>query len=416
MFKLAYAALRARLLPVILVVFALTASMVLLISVDRIQAAVKTGFNQSISGVDLIIGPRSGNIELVLYTVFHLGRPTNNITMETLEDLSTRAEVDWLLPIALGDSHRGYRVVATTSDYFKHIQHGANQPLEFDAGQSFKDINQVVIGHSVAEQFDYELGTELSLTHGSSEQLGQEHDDLRFKVSGILQRTGTPIDQAVYVDLKGYELIHLGWKTGRRLFSADSLDIQSLPEDALKPATVTAAYMGLKSKLSLFRFSREVANYPNEAISAVVPGVALSELWSIVGMIDRVFGFLSWMVIGISIVSMVTMTITSLDTRTREMTILRANGASPLYLAGLVMVEALFIGLSAIVSALVIVTGATLFAKDYLILELGIDPAIQILTHAELQTFGLILVAGLLSSLVPALMVYKRTLQSGLLR
>lgn len=415
MMALALASLRARALPVILVTVALTASLVLLLSIERIQKATENGFTQSISGVDLIIGPRSGGIELVLYTGFHLGRPTNNITMQTVEAVSKRSEIDWLVPIALGDSHRGHRVIATTADYFAHVRYAGDRSLAFSEGQPFASLNEVVLGARVAEKLGYTLGTELYLTHGSGQGLGKTHDDFAFVVTGILEPTGTPNDSAVFVGLDGYELIHLGWQSGSRVFSLDNLDLQQLPPDALTPKTVTAAYVGLKSKLGIFQLMRDLAAYPEEAISAVIPGVALAELWSIIGMIDRVFQFLSGMIIVIALIGLITMTLTGLDARTREMTILRAVGATPLHLASWVMLEAFAIGVLSSLSALGVLTAVTAMASEPLTEALGIVPEIAFLTSSEAITLGAIVLAGLLSSLWPAIMVYRRSLQQGLL-
>lgn len=414
MIELAWASLRARSLAVSLVIVSLTCAMVLLLSLERIQSATKNGFDQSISGVDLIIGPRSGGIELVLYSVFHLGRPTNNITMETVEDLAQDASIDWLVPIALGDSHGPYRVIATTDAYFDHIKVGQKESLEFKEGRAFENISEVVIGAEVARALDYQIGSKIYLTHGSGEALGKAHDDFTFEVTGILAATGTPNDQAVFVDLKGYELIHLGWQSGTRAFSLDSVDLDNIPPEALTPKTVTAAFVGLTSKLALFPVARAVNEYPEEAVSAIVPGIALSELWSIVGMVDRAFAFLSWLIIGISLITMVTMTIASLEARTREMTILRATGASPGYLSALVMIEAALIGLAAIGLAIIIVSATTVFARDLMTSQLGIAPDIAWLSPHELLIFAIILVAGLASSVLPAMMVYRRSVQQGL--
>jgi putative ABC transport system permease protein len=416
MIDLAIASIRARRLPVALVMTALTAAMVLLLSIERIQTATQDGFNQSLSGVDLIIGPRSGGIELVLYTAFHLGRPTNNITTETVNDIAQRPEIDWLVPIALGDNHRGFRVVATTADYFEHIKYAGNRPLTFQSGRRFSQINEVVVGSAVADQLAYSLDSKIYITHGASASMGQLHDDFAFTVVGILEPTGTPNDHAVFVDLKGYELIHLGWQSGTRAFSIQGLDLETIPEERLEPKTVTAAYVGLKSKLGLFQFMRDIQAYSEEAVSAIIPGLALAELWSIVGMVDNVFEFLSWMIIAISLIAMVTMTITSLDSRTREMTILRATGASPWHLSALVMMESLVLGVGSIVASVVLVTATTWLAQDYLTSALGISPEISFLSLHELGTFGIILLAGLASSLLPAMMVFWRSLQQGLIR
>lgn len=416
MFKLAIASLRARWLPVLLVLISLTASMVLLLSVDRIQSATKNGFNQSINGVDLLVGPRSGDLELLLYTVFHIGKPTNNMTMKTVDDLTQRSDIDWVVPIALGDSHRGYRVIATTQQYFDRVKYAVDKSLSFRSGEAFSELNQVVLGHQVAQDLGYQQGSKIFLTHGSGGQLGREHDDYLFEVSGILEPTGTPIDKGVFVSLEGYELIHLGWQSGRKLFGLDQVDVSNIPLAKLKPDTVTAAYVGLRSKVTLFRVSRAISEYSEEAISAVVPSVALSELWSIVGMVDKVFKLLSWIVIGIALISMVTLTLSTLDARNREMAILRACGASPLFVSGLVLIESLLVSVSAIVLSVGLVTIITYMGQSFFISELGIVAEISFLNTQEVVTLLLILCAGLLSSLLPALMVYKRSLSSGLMR
>jgi putative ABC transport system permease protein len=200
------------------------------------------------------------------------------------------------------------------------------------------------------------------------------------------------------------------------LFGLDQVDVSNIPLAKLKPDTVTAAYVGLRSKVTLFRVSRAISEYSEEAISAVVPSVALSELWSIVGMVDKVFKLLSWIVIGIALISMVTLTLSTLDARNREMAILRACGASPLFVSGLVLIESLLVSVSAIVLSVGLVTIITYIGQSFFISELGIVAEISFLNTQEVVTLLLILCAGLLSSLLPALMVYKRSLSSGLMR
>jgi len=410
MFKLLIKSVRSRLLPVSLVIITLMASMVLLLSIERVQKATEAGFNQSISGVDTIIGPRSSSLELVLYTVFHLGRPTNNITMKTIDYIKQREDVEYLVPIALGDSHQGFRVIATEKNYFKYIKYSGDKPLSFSSGQAFEEISGAVIGADVAKRLNYQVGTKIHISHGSSRAVAKKHDDFSFQVKGVLKKTGTPIDQAVFIDLRGYELIHLGWQSGTKIFNLKQLDLSSLTEKELTPKTVTAAFVGLKSKLTLFRFAADIKKYPNEAISAVIPGIALSELWSMVGIVDQGFEFLSWIIIVISLISMVSLIISSIDSRKREMTIYRANGATPIYLSILVVLEAIFIGLTAIIGAIILVTLVTYFATEQLNLILGITPEFDWISWDEAKVFAIILISGIFSSLVPAIIVFKKNL------
>ena len=414
MHSLLLKSMRSRIIPTSLVTISLMASMVLLLSIERVQQATEEGFNQSISGVDAIIGPRSSSLELVLYTVFHIGRPTNNITTKTINDMKQRSDISWLVPIALGDSHRGFRVVATKPNYFDHIKYANNQSLAFSKGRGFADLSEAVLGSDVATTLNYSLGSQIQITHGSIESTGNKHDDFSFKVTGILNKTGTPIDQAIFLDLQGYELLHLGWKSGKKVFSLDDVGLSSLPADALNPKTVTAAFVGLKSKLTLFNFSKNIREYPKEAISAVIPGIALSELWSIVGLVDKGFQLLSWIIIAISLIAMVTLIIASLDNRRQEMTIYRANGASPKFLAAMVIYESLVIGLVAIIGAVVLVTIVTYFATEQLNLTLGISPSFKWISLNEIKIFSIILFAGVLSSLIPAAMVFRKNLHQTL--
>ena len=414
MLSLLLKSMRSRLIPTSLVTISLMASMVLLLSIERIQQGAEEGFNQSISGVDAIIGPRSSSIELVLYTVFHLGRPTNNITTKTVNDVKLRDDISWLVPIALGDSHKGFRVVATEPNYFEHIKYANGQPLVFSKGVAFAELSETVLGFDVAEKLSYRVGSKIQITHGSVESIGSKHDDFSFVVTGILNKTGTPIDRAIFLDLKGYELLHLGWKSGKKIFNLDDINLSSLPEDALIPKTVTAAFIGLKSKLTLFNFSKNIREYPKEAISAVIPGIALSELWSIVGLVDKGFQLLSWIIIAISLIAMVTLIIASLDNRKQEMTIYRANGASPKFLAMMVLCESLVIGLTAIVGAIILVTIVTYFATVQLNLALGISPSFKWISMGEITVFSFILLAGALSSLIPAVMVFRKNLHQTL--
>ena len=414
MLSLLLKSMRSRLIPTSLVTISLMASMVLLLSIERIQQGAEEGFNQSISGVDAIIGPRSSSIELVLYTVFHLGRPTNNITTKTVNDVKLRGDISWLVPIALGDSHKGFRVVATEPNYFEHIKYANGQPLVFSKGVAFAELSETVLGSDVAEKLSYRVGSKIQITHGSVESIGSKHDDFSFVVTGILNKTGTPIDRAIFLDLKGYELLHLGWKSGKKIFNLDDINLSSLPEDALIPKTVTAAFIGLKSKLTLFNFSKNIREYPKEAISAVIPGIALSELWSIVGLVDKGFQLLSWIIIAISLIAMVTLIIASLDNRKQEMTIYRANGASPKFLAMMVLCESLVIGLTAIVGAIILVTIVTYFATVQLNLALGISPSFKWISMGEIIVFSFILLAGALSSLIPAVMVFRKNLHQTL--
>ena len=194
LFRLAMASLANRRFTAILTAFAIALSVCLLLAVERVRVEARNSFASTISGTDLIVGARSGSVNLLLYSVFRIGNATNNIRWDSYEHFAANPQVKWAIPISLGDSHRGYRVMGTNESYFEHYQYGRKQHLELGpaAAPSPTDPFEVVLGAEVAEALHYKLGDQLVLAHGVAVVSLVKHDDKPFTVVGILKRTGTP--------------------------------------------------------------------------------------------------------------------------------------------------------------------------------------------------------------------------------
>ncbi len=136
---------------VLLTIMAMSVSIFVLLGVEHIRGQSKQSFNNTVSGVDLIVGARTGSLNLLLYSVFRIGSPTNNIAWDTYQSISNNAKVAWAIPISLGDSHQGYRVMGTTTDYFSHFSYGNQRQLSFSQGKPFEEIFDVVLGAQVAK-------------------------------------------------------------------------------------------------------------------------------------------------------------------------------------------------------------------------------------------------------------------------
>ena len=120
--RLALQSLRNRALTASLTVLAIAFSVMLLLGVEKVRTGARESFADTISGTDLIVGARSGSIQLLLYSIFRIGNATNNVTWKSYEDIAKRPEVAWIVPLSLGDSHHGFRVLGTTADYFDALQ------------------------------------------------------------------------------------------------------------------------------------------------------------------------------------------------------------------------------------------------------------------------------------------------------
>ena len=413
MLELAWASLRSRALSVGLAVLVITLSVVLLLGVERIRTQAHEGFASTVSGTDLIVGARSGPVNLLLYSVFHIGDPTNNVSWQSYQELSALPQVKWAVPLSLGDSWRGYRVVGTSGGYFEHYRYGAGHALAFADGRPFDDLYDVVIGAEVAQAQRVGLGDEIVLAHGTGAVTLATHADKPFRVAGILQRTGTPVDSSLLVSLPAIEAIHVDWRSGVQLRSQRVSAEQARHLD-LTPTSITAFMLGLNSRIATFSVQRRINEYPDEAMLAILPGVTLQQLWQSLGTAERALQLISAMVVLLGMVSLVALLVSTLQERRREMAILRATGARPGYIAGLLVVEAMATSAVACVLALSLLVVASMAGRGWVLATFGLS-----ITHVwpdgrELAWVAGVLAVSAVAGLVPALLAYRRTLADGL--
>ena len=414
--RLAWQSVLNRKFTTILTILSIAVSVVLILGVEKVRSGARVSFANTISGTDLIVGSRSGDVQLLLYSIFHIGDATSNITWKTVEDIKRRDEVDWLVPIALGDSHRGYRVVGTSQDYFTRFRYRRNIKLDFTDGEPFQDLFEAVIGSEIAKILKYKVGDEIILAHGTGPvKLNKEHGNTPFRISGILSKSGTPSDRAVLVSMEAIEAIHVGWETGN--FQKDS--VQQSPENLRKmklhPKAATALYVGLKSRMQTFSLQRWINTYPEEAITGVLPGVAFGQLWALIGNVETALLIISSMVVFVAILGMLISIMASLNERRREMAILRAIGASPIEIFTLLAFEALTLSILGIIVGFVSVFGAMLLLQPFLENLTGLFIEIATPSWREIVILGIILMASIVAGIIPAIRAYLTSLSDGLM-
>ena len=414
--RLAWQSVLNRKFTTILTILSIAVSVVLILGVEKVRSGARVSFANTISGTDLIVGSRSGDVQLLLYSIFHIGDATSNITWKTVEDIKRRNEVDWLVPIALGDSHRGYRVVGTSQDYFTRFRYRRNIKLDFTDGEPFQDLFEAVIGSEIAKLLKYKVGDEIILAHGTGPvKLNKEHGNTPFRISGILSKSGTPSDRAVLVSMEAIEAIHVGWETGN--FQKDNVkqSPENLRKMKLHPKAATALYVGLKSRMQTFSLQRWINSYPEEAITGVLPGVAFGQLWALIGNVETVLLIISSMVVFVAILGMLISIMASLNERRREMAILRAIGASPIEIFTLLAFEALTLSILGIIVGFVSVFGAMLLLQPFLENITGLFIEIATPSSREILILGIILMASIVAGIIPAIRAYLTSLSDGLM-
>lgn len=397
-----------------LTVIAIALSVALFLGVEKARNAAKSGFDNTISGTELIVGAPSGQINLLLYSVFRLGNATAEISWPTYENIAARNDVAWAVPISLGDSHRGYRVLGTSIAYFDHYKYGQKQSLEFSQGAPFHDLFDTVIGADIAKQLGYEIGTPLVLTHGLGAGGLSDHDNRPFRVAGVLRPTGTPVDQTIHISLEAMTAIHVGWETGARNPLADSITEDTIRGFDLTPKTVTAVFVGLKNRATVLRTRRDLNTNMSEPLLAIIPGQALAELWQVMGTAERVLLAVSAFVIAVGLVSILTSILTSLNERRREMSILRATGARPGHIFALLIVEAAVLGLigavlGAILIQIIFAIAAPILSAQYGVALIGTGPGL-----VDVYTIAAVTIAATFLGIWPAMTALRRSLADGL--
>lgn len=444
------------------VVLSIALASAMLWSLERLRADLRSSFAQSVSGVDLIVGARTSPVSLMLFSVFHLGSVSQPLPMRSLEAVARHPAVAWTVPISLGDSHRGFPVLGTTPAYFEHMAYGDYQRLQWQQGRAFAGdldgLYQAVIGAEVARQLGYRQGQRIVLSHGlhapgdaqaheadhdhdhshghghgqgpdpkasvSAAPAGSgaapalpgrlhRHEDKPFEVVGVLAPTGTPVDRTVIVSLQALEALHLDWAGGAPLPGL-KIPADQARKFKLQPEQVTAAMVGLKSRAAVFNVQRFIQTLEGEALTAAMPAVTLDELWQVLGLGERALQAMSWLVALVSLLSLMAVVLASLQQRRRELAVLRAVGAQPRQLIGLLLIEGAWVTLAGVLLGVLLAQTVLWAAAPAVQAWLGVQLHSGWPLPQQWAVALAVLVAGVLASLWPAWRAYRFSLADGL--
>jgi putative ABC transport system permease protein len=402
--ELSFKSLMSRKLLLSLSLVALGASLSLLLTLQSLRTAAQDGFTQTVSQVDLLVGARGGSLQLLLFSVFNVGSATNNVSMASYLKWKEHPSIQWTIPYSLGDSFQGYRVVGTDENFFQHYRYRGQERLEFESGQAFQNLQEVVVSEKAAQDFNLKIGSEVTITHGVTKGVGVlDHEDRPFKVVGILKSTGTALDQSVYISLESMELIHLP--------EGEVVDPLQLKQNV---KSITSFFVRTKNRIETLSLQREINSYANEPLMAVVPGVALSELWRNLSFFEKSLEMMVWLVGLFGIFIVMLLIYSTLETRRRELSLYRSLGAGPVVITKLLLLESFFLGAGGVLIGVIFHRALLFIVGPYLQAEFGMNFSLFSFNQTDfMYSMGLILTA-LLTSLLPAWIAQRRVLKDGL--
>ncbi len=413
LFSIAWRSAWNRRFTLALTVFSIALSTFLLLGVERIRTELRENFASSVSGTDLIVGARTGSTQLLLYSVFRIGAATNNISWKSVQALQAHPGVDWVVPLSLGDSHRGFAVLATSPEYFTRFRYGDRQLLKMREGKPFSELFDAVVGAEVADKLGYHVGQKITLAHGSGELNVAEHADKPFTVVGVLARTGTPVDRTVHIGLAAMEAIHLEWVGGAPMPGVH-IPAEQVRKFDLTPKNVTAALVGLKNRAAVFGVQRWISTYTGEPLMAILPGVALDELWSVIGIGENALLLMSALVALVSLAGLVSVVMAGLNERRRELAVLRAVGAGLRHVLALLALEGAMVTVLGVAFGVVMAVLGIALLSPWLQAQFGLTLSLSEPTLNEWLLMASLLAAGWLASLLPGIRAYRLSLADGL--
>jgi putative ABC transport system permease protein len=402
-----------RRLTAALMVLSIALSVTLLLGVERLRIQARAGFANTISGTDLVVGARSGATALLLHAVFRIGTATNNVSWASYQAIARHPRVRWTIPISLGDSHRGFAVLGTSAEYFRHYRYARTHGLELAEGRVFDDVYEAVLGADVARELHYRLSQAILVTHGAVDAESARHGDKPFRVSGILRKTGTPVDRTVHVSLAGLEAIHLDWESGVQVPGA-AVSAEEARRHDLTPRSITAFLVGLDSRTAVFHVQRFINEFRPEPLLAILPGVVLQELWDAIGVVEGALLAVSGLVALVGLCGMVTALLTGLNERRREMAILRSVGARPRHILALIVGEAIALTAVGVAMGTALLYVGLFFARSLIQTHLGLSIEIGPPSMYEWLLLIAVLLASVIGGLWPAIRAYRYSLTDGM--
>lgn len=430
--RLAARSLRSRALTTWLTVLSIALSVTLLVGIEHVRSGVRESFAGTIRGTDLIVGARGGTLQVLLSSVFGIGSPSGSVKMSTFERWKAHPAVKWAVPYSLGDSHGGFRVVGTTPDFFERYRFRQNGRITFASGHVALTDSEVVVGSEVAATLRYAIGTPVVVTHGLRDIGTSNHDAHPFRVVGVLERTFTPIDRSIYMSLDGVEAMHDEEPTGGPGASPPPVMPGAAPPPVMPGAVappvtgiapaasasqeriISSFFVGTKNRFEALMLQREMNTDLREPLTAVIPGVALGELWQNIGTAEVGLRVVAAFAVAIGLTGMLVSLYSSLDARRREMAILRSVGAGPSTIVSLLVLESGLLALLGCALGVLFVYVGLLLGQGPIEQRFGLHLAIRPLGRVEWTYVAMVLFSGIAIGFVPAYKAYRTSLVDGL--
>lgn len=331
--KLSYKNIQTKPLQTFLTVLILSLSIGLLLGVKQLNKVFESQLQQSLNGVDMVVGAKGSPLQLVLSAVLHIDNPTGNISYKEAKKIAENRFIETTIPVSIGDNYKGYKLVGTTTEFIKLHK------TELEKGVVFQKPFEIVIGSAVAKNLNLKIGDTFNSAHGMIENAIEEHSENPLKVVGILKPTQNVIDRLIVTSLESIWHMHS--------HEEGSADTHNHEDDE-----ITALLVQFKNKMGLLRLPRIINNDTN--FQAALPKYELDKLFQFTAIATKAITWIAFAILLVSGISMFVSLYRMVKERAKELALVRTYGASRYKLIQLVFTEGFIIGVISFIIGLLI--------------------------------------------------------------
>ncbi|MEM9836075.1 MAG: ABC transporter permease [Bacteroidota bacterium] len=408
-------------------------------------------FERNLAEINLVIGAKGSPLQLILSSMYHVDAPTGNIEINDIKPFlnPNHPYVERAVPLSLGDSYQGRRIVGTTPDIFDLYQ------TQIAKGKGWDKVMEVVIGARVAEDLQLRLGDQFQSTHGLEEDSLLVHEDAEaFKVAGILEPAGNVIDQLILTSTHSVWAVHAdhdhdhdghdhdghdheehshaehnhdehdhgehdhndhdghnheghdhdGHDHGEHDHAATTASMRdvTVPLSAYPEEQITSLLLQFKGN-SVFSLNLQRSINEDTKMQAATPSIEINRLYATMGPGETILRRIALAIVLVSIFSIFISLYTSLDDRRKELALMRSLGGSRTTLLGLLLTEGVILAVGGALLGLLLSHTSLYLIAQFVSAKYRYDFASFFLLPAEGWLLAIAFGIGIVAALIPAL-------------
>ena len=355
----------------------------------QLNTLIKDQMDNNLRGIDMVVGAKGSPLQLILSSVYHIDSPTGNISLAEAETISNNRMVGSSIKILYGDNYKGFRIVGAEKKFIELYKGVIKE------GKDWDNPYEVLVGSKVYEKLKINLGDELISSHGLRET-GQSHDEGTFKVVGLLKPSNSVIDQLIITSPQSVWDIHE---------THDHDEHEHEHEHEHDNREITAMLIKFKSPMNIIQFPRQINENTN--LQAAVPSYEISRLFKLFGFGIETLSYLAYLIIIVSGFSLFINLFNSMRERKYEMALIRTLGASRFQLSTMIIFESLVLTISGFILGLLFSRFGVMFVSSLMEESINYNLNSLKILNEEYWLLGLSVLIGVVSSLIPAIQVYK---------